>query len=140
MPFLSPTPPPTTCPTACGTSCRAANKPDFTPLHHIHQTHFYLWFHTFRRNAISETFAHCSKCKRLPQPLLKINDWLFALSLGDNILPDVCSRMHSSNLSVMCVPPLPLCRVPADPPPPPLWKLHSGCFPFWFVAKCVFQV
>lgn len=43
---------PNHCLTTCGTNFWTANKPYFTPAPHQHD-HFYLWFHTFKKRAIS---------------------------------------------------------------------------------------
>lgn len=47
---------PNHCLTTCGTNSWTANKPYFTPAPH-QPDHFYLWFHTFRKRAISAKFT-----------------------------------------------------------------------------------
>lgn len=56
------------------------------------------------------------------------------VSLGENILSIIESGSHTNSQWQMN-----LLLLAGPSHPTPSWKLDGGCFPYWSVAKCIFQ-
>ena len=125
-------------PTTCGTNSWAANKPYFTPAPH-QPDHFYLWFFT---RSERRWLAPNLQSRKMQTGRLKGAGFFFSDRTSLAVIHGYRSwfcLVSRWTLSDGC--PLSFLLFHLCSSRPPLLEVgNGGCFPFWSVAKCIFQV